>query len=188
MLKGIPMETKRILLGITGSAAALKGVMLASLLRKEGFEIDGVLTPAALRFISETQLACVTGRPVYSSLFTTQPGDPVPHITLTDSIDLFAVVPATADFIGKSANGLADDLLSSAFLACEAPVIMAPSMNTRMWNNSATAANLETLACRGVMFAGPVMGPLACGTEGLGRLMEPVDILKLCLDVLSGRN
>ncbi|NOQ21517.1 MAG: hypothetical protein GQ565_02545 [Candidatus Aegiribacteria sp.] len=181
------MDVKKILLGITGSAAAFKGVMLASLLRKEGFEIDGVLTPGALQFISETQLACVTGRPVYSSLFTMQPDDPVPHITLTNSIDLFAVVPATADFIGKSANGLADDLLSSAFLACEASVIMAPSMNTRMWNNSATAANLEILENRGVIFAGPVMGPLACGTEGMGRLMEPSSILKMCLDVLSGR-
>ncbi len=182
------MKTKKILLGITGSAAAFKGVMLASLLRKEGFEIDGILTPAALRFISETQLACVTARPVYSSLFTMQPGDPVPHITLTDSIDLFAIVPATADFIGKSANGLADDLLSSAFLASEAPVIMAPSMNTRMWNNSSVAANLEILKSRGVMFAGPVMGPLACGAEGMGRLMEPAGILKLCMDVLSGRS
>jgi len=182
------MGTNRILLGITGSAAAIKGVMLASLLRKEGFDIDGVLTPSALRFISETQLACVTGRPVYSSLFTVQPGDPVPHITLTDSIDLFAVIPATADFIGKSANGLADDLLSSAFLACEVPVIMAPSMNTRMWNNSATAANIEKLESRGVIFAGPVMGTLACGSEGMGRLMEPPGILKVCLDVISGRH
>ena len=182
------MKTKRILLGITGSAAAFKGVMLASLLRKEGFEIDGVLTPAALRFISETQFACVTGRPVYSSLFTMQPGDPVPHITLTDTIDLFAIVPATADFLGKSANGLADDLLSSAFLACDAPVIMAPSMNTRMWNNSAVAANIELLESRGVMFTGPVMGPLACGSEGMGRMMEPADILKLCVDVMSGKH
>lgn len=181
------MGTKRIVLGITGSAAAFKGVMLASLLRKEGIEIDGVLTSGALQFISETQLACVTGRPVYGSLFTMQPGDPVPHITLTDSIDLFAVVPATADFIGKSANGLADDLLSSAFLACEAPIIMAPSMNTRMWNNSAVTANLETLESRGVIFAGPVMGPLACGAEGMGRMMEPSSILQVCLNVLSGR-
>mgnify|MGYP001816519342 CR=1 FL=1 len=181
------MQTKRILLGITGSAAAFKGIMLASLLRKEGFEIDGILTPGALKFISETQLACVTGRPVHSSLFTVQPADPVPHITLTDTIDLFAVVPATADFMGKSANGLADDLLSSAFLACDAPVIMAPSMNTRMWNNGATAANLEILRSRGVTFAGPVTGPLACGKEGMGRMMEPSGILKVCLDVLSGR-
>ncbi len=182
------MRNNRILLGITGSAAAFKGVMLASLLRKEGFEIDGVLTQAALHFISETQMACVTGRPVYSALFTVQPADPVPHISLTDSIDLFIVVPATADYIAKCASGLADDLLSSAFLACEAPVIMAPSMNTRMWNNRATSANIETLGNRGVVFAGPVSGKLACGTEGMGRLMEPSSILDICLNTLSGKN
>ena len=181
------MKNKRILLGITGSAAAFKGVMLASMLRKEGFEIDGVLTPGALHFVSETQLACVTGRPVQSSLFTMQPGDPVPHITLTDNIDLYIVVPATADFIGKSANGLADDLLSCAFLACSSPVIMAPSMNTRMWSNSATAANIETLKSRGVVIAGPVTGPLACGGEGMGRMMEPEGIFKVCLSILSGK-
>ena len=180
------MNSNRILLGITGSAAAFKGVMLASLLRKEGYEVDGILTPAALQFISETQLACVTERPVYSSLFTKQPGNPVPHITLTDSIDLFVIVPATADYIGKAANGLADDLLSSAFLACDAPVVMAPSMNTRMWNSKAVASNIEILESRGVLFAGPVSGPLACGTEGKGRLMEPTGILELCLDVLTG--
>ncbi len=182
------MNDNRILLGITGSAAAFKGVMLASLLRKEGYEVDGILTQAALQFISETQLACVTGRPVYSSLFTKQPGDPVPHITLTDSIDLFVIVPATADFIGKTANGLADDLLSSAFIACDAPVVMAPSMNTRMWNNSAVAANIKILETRGVIFAGPVSGPLACGTEGRGRLMEPQNILEICLDVIFGED
>lgn len=181
------MDVKRILLGITGSAAAFKGIMFASLLRKEGFSVDCVLTRSALQFVSETQLACVTGRPVYSSLFATQPCDPVPHITLTDGIDLFAVVPATADFIGKSANGLADDLLSSAFLACEAPIIMAPSMNTRMWSNSATIANIKILESRGVKFAGPVKGPLACGSKGRGRLMEPSSILEICLDVLSGK-
>jgi len=179
------MRTNRVLLGITGSAAAFKGITLASLLRKEGYEIDGVLTAGASQFISDTQLACVTGRPVYNLLFTSQPGDPVPHITLTDSIDLFAVVPATADFIAKAANGLADDLLSSAYLACDAPIVIAPSMNTRMWNNSATAANIEILKSRGVVFAGPVSGPLACGSEGMGRLMEPARILKVCLDSLS---
>lgn len=182
------MKANRILLGITGSAAAFKGVMLASLLRKEGYEIDGVLTESALQFISETQLACVTGRPVFSSLFTAQPGDPVPHITLTDNIDLLLIAPATADYIAKTANGLADDLLSSIFLACGAPVIMAPSMNTRMWNNKATAANIKLLESRGTVFAGPVSGSLACGSEGKGRLMEPTGILEVCLNYLSGKD
>lgn len=180
------MNDNRILLGITGSAAAFKGVILASLFRKEGYKVDGILTQAALQFISETQLACVTGRPVYSLLFTEQPGDPVPHITLTDNIDLLVIVPATADFIGKAAHGLANDLLSSAFLACDAPVVMAPSMNSRMWNSKAIATNIEILESRGVLLAGPVSGPLACGTEGKGRLMEPTGILEVCLDILTG--
>jgi len=116
------MEINRILLGITGSAAAFKGVMLASLLRKEGYEIDVILT---------------------------------------------------------------DDLLSSAFMACDAPVVMAPSMNTRMWSSGAVAANVKTLESRGVIFAGPVTGTLACGSRGEGRLMEPTGILKVCLGILT---
>ncbi len=180
------MGGKRVLLGITGSAAAFKGVMLASLLRKEGIREDGVITAGGLEFVSDTQLACVTGRPVHTDLFTPQPGDPVPHITLTEGAELLAVVPATADFMAKAACGLADDLLSSVFLACDAPVLMAPSMNTRMWNNRATVDNTSLLRERGVRFAGPVEGGLACGTSGLGRLMEPDGILKACLEILRG--
>lgn len=106
---------ERILLGITASAAAFKGVALASLLRKEGYEVDGILSMNALKFVSDTQLACVTGRPVFSTLFTDQPGDPVPHISLTEECSLLVVVPATADYIAKTANGIADDLLTSVF-------------------------------------------------------------------------
>ena len=180
------MNGKRVLLGISGSAAAFKGVVLASILRKRGCEIDGVLTGAALEFVTETQLACVTGRPVFTDLFVPQPGDPVPHISLTDSIDLFAVVPATADFMARAACGLADDLLSCSYLASDCPVLMAPSMNTRMWNSPATAANVKTLENRGVVFAGPVSGELACGTRGAGRLMEPEEVAEYCMEILEG--
>lgn len=180
------MGSKRVLLGIAGSAAAFKGVLLASLLRKEGFRVDGVITAGGLEFVSDTQLACVTGRPVHTDLFIPQPGDPVPHITLTEDVQLLAVVPATADFMAKAACGLADDLLSSVYLACDAPVLMAPSMNTRMWNNRATIDNAKLLRERGVRFAGPVEGDLACGTSGVGRLMEPDGILRACLEILQG--
>lgn len=179
------MGNDRILLGITGSAAAFKGVMLASMLRREGFAVDGIITGAGLGFITDTQLACVTGRPVHTSLFAPQPGDPVPHITLTDDVSLLAVVPATADFIAKAACGLADDLLSSVFLACDSKVLMAPSMNSRMWNNPATRNNVNILADRGVEFAGPVEGELACGTSGPGRLMEPEGIFRQCMKILE---
>ncbi|MCD4848377.1 MAG: flavoprotein [Candidatus Aegiribacteria sp.] len=179
---------ERILLGITASAAAFKGVALASLLRKEGYEVDGILSMNALKFVSDTQLACVTGRPVFSTLFTDQPGDPVPHISLTEECSLLVVVPATADYIAKTANGIADDLLTSVFLANEAPVVMAPSMNTRMWCNPATVENVSKLRNRGITFAGPLKGRLACGTMGEGRMMEPVEILSICLRMLSGKN
>ena len=179
---------KRILLGITASAAAFKGIALASLLRKEGYEVDGILSMNALKFVSDTQLACVTGRPVFSSLFTDQPGDPVPHISLTDDCSLLAVVPATADYIAKTANGIADDLLTSVFLACMAPVVMAPSMNTRMWKNPATDENVSKLRNRGITFAGPVEGHLVSGDMGEGRMMEPASILSICLRILSGEN
>ncbi len=179
---------KRILLGITASAAAFKGVALASLLRKEGYEVDGILSMNALRFVSDTQLACVTGRPVFSSLFTDQPGDPVPHISLTDGCSLLIVAPATADYIAKTANGIADDLLTSVFLANEAPVVMAPSMNSRMWANPATGENVLKLRNRGITFAGPVEGHLACGSMGEGRMIEPASILSICLRILSGKD
>jgi phosphopantothenoylcysteine decarboxylase/phosphopantothenate--cysteine ligase len=176
---------KRIVLGITGSAAAFKGVTLASMLRKEGLDVDGVLTRASREFVTPTQLACVTGRPVWTELFTEQPSDPVPHITLTEGCSLLVVAPATADFMAKAAHGLADDLLSSILLACQAPVVLAPSMNTRMWLNAATRSNAAILRDRGIRLAGPVEGLLACGTTGEGRLMEPADILAVCLDVLG---
>ncbi len=179
---------ERILLGITASAAAFKGVVLASLLRKEGYEVDGILSMNALRFVSDSQLSCVTGRPVFSSLFTDQPGNPVPHISLTDGCSLLIVAPATADYIAKTANGIADDLLSSVFLANEAPVVMAPSMNGRMWKNAATAENVSKLRNRGITFAGPASGHLACGTTGEGRMIEPEEILSICLRILSGKN
>jgi len=177
---------KRVVLGITGSAAAFKGVMLASLLRKEGLDVDAVPTGAACEFVTPTQLACVTGRPVHTGLFTPQPSDAIPHISLTDGCALLVVAPATADFMAKAACGLADDLLSSIFLACDAPVVMAPAMNGRMWANAATRASVSTLRERGVLFAGPVAGMLACGTAGEGRLMEPEDILSICLRALEG--
>lgn len=180
------MENERVLLGITGSAAAFKGVMLASLLRKEGFRVDGIITAAGLEFVTATQLTCVTGRPVHTDLFSPQPGDPVPHVTLTEDVQLLAVVPATADFMAKAACGLADDLLSSVYLACDAPVLMAPSMNTRMWNNGATVRNAGLLRERGVRFSGPVEGSLACGTSGAGRLMEPAEIMNEVLSILRG--
>jgi len=176
----------RILLGVTGGAAAYKAVELASLFRREGHEIDGVLSGGALEFITENQLSCVTGRPVYSRLFIEQPGDSIPHISLTDSLDLMVIAPATAHFMARMTHGFADELITAVALACEAPIVLAPAMNTRMWNNPATRHNIEILKKRGIVLAGPVEGRLACGTEGEGRMMEPTDIIQLCREFLTG--
>lgn len=169
----------KILLGITGSAAAFKGVALASLLRKDGFAVDAVLTRAAEEFITPVQMSCVTGRAVYRELFSQSRSDFIPHIALTDENAVMVIAPATSNIIAKAACGIADDLLSSCILANKAPLIVAPSMNTRMWENSATSGNVKKLKNRGVVFAGPVRGELACGSIGDGRFMEPEEILTL---------
>jgi phosphopantothenoylcysteine decarboxylase/phosphopantothenate--cysteine ligase len=176
----------RILLGVTGGAAAFKAVGLASGFRKEGHEVDVVMSAGAREFVTPVQFSCITGRPVYTDLFIDHPGDAIPHITLTDGNDLMVVAPATANYMARIAHGLADDLITAASLASVSPMVIAPSMNTRMWMNPATRANVEILRGRGVVFAGPVEGSLACGTAGQGRMMEPEEIFRICLDILSG--
>lgn len=173
-------------MGVTGGVAAYKAVSLASLLRKAGHSVNCILTAGGTEFITPAQLSAVSGRPCYTGLFPLQPDAMIPHIALTDHADLMVVVPATAHFIARAAHGLADDLLTSAFLACAAPVLLAPAMNTRMWTNAAVQANVRTLGARGIIFAGPVDGVLACGATGPGRMMEPSDILRICLGILEG--
>ena len=177
-----------ILLGVTGGVAAYKAVNLASLLRKSGHTVNSILTAGACEFITPTQLSAVSGMPCYTDLFPEQSTVRIPHISLTDSVDILIVAPATANFIGRAACGLADDLLTAAFLACEAPVLIAPAMNTRMWNNAAVQANIKILSERNINIAEPVKGMLACGTEGDGRMMEPDDILQICNELLEERS
>ncbi len=176
---------ERVVLGLSASAAAFKGVALASMLRREGLQVDAVMTPRAMEMVAPLQLECVTGRPVCRGLFADVPGDPVPHVRLTEGCSLLVVAPATAHLMARAAAGMADDILTSCLLACEAPVVMAPSMNSRMWRNPATRANRAILAERGVVLAGPVSGRLACGTEGEGRMMEPSEVLEVCLRLLG---
>ena len=175
-----------ILLGITGGAAAFKACTLASLMRKAGYRVNTILTAGGSEFITPVQISAVTGGPCYTMLFNQDEPDFIPHIALTDNVDLMVIAPATAHFIGRAACGIADDLLTSAFLACSAPVLVAPAMNTRMWNNPSVRHNMEILLERGVAAAGPVEGKLACGTTGRGRMMEPEDIFSICEKLLSG--
>jgi phosphopantothenoylcysteine decarboxylase/phosphopantothenate--cysteine ligase len=175
----------RILLGITSSAAAFKGVALASLLRKNGFLVDGILSANACRLIGPAQLSCVTGRPVHSEMFPAQPSDSIPHITLSEGASALVVAPATAHFLARLAWGFADELLTATALACDCPVLVAPAMNPRMWSNQATRENVDRLRIRGVAFSGPEEGRMACGATGYGRMAEPETVLADVLRMLG---
>ena len=165
----------RLLLGIPGGIAAYKAADLARLLTKEGHQVRCVLTEAGARFITPLTLASLTGEPVFGAnpdLPEWRPSPVIEHIELARWAEVVAVVPATADLLGKAANGLASDLLSTLLLATRAPVLWAPAMNTQMWAHPAVQANAARLAGFGHSFVEPAEGLLACGEEGSGKLAE----------------
>jgi phosphopantothenoylcysteine synthetase/decarboxylase len=170
--------SKRIVLGITGSIAAYRAADLASLLTKEGIELDVVLTDEARRFITALTFQALTRREVFTSENDGMRDGQPAHISLADQADLVVVAPATAHLIAQLAHGFAPDLLSSILLATPAPVVIAPAMNGKMWHHAATQANVKLLRERGVTFIGPEAGLLACGYEGLGRLWPVTEIAR----------
>lgn len=167
---------KNILLGVTGGIACYKSVEVASRLKKLGCNVRVVMTKSATEFVSPRTFQEITKNPVAVEMFGDAANFNVAHITLADFADLFLVVPATANFLAKAAHGIADDLLTTTFLAVTAPVIVAPSMNTNMLNNPATQANIKILESRGIKILESATGELACGVVGKGRLPEPVEI------------
>ncbi|KJD42577.1 bifunctional phosphopantothenoylcysteine decarboxylase/phosphopantothenate--cysteine ligase CoaBC [Paenibacillus terrae] len=173
MLKG-----KVIILGITGGIAAYKGAALCSKLTQKGAEVHVIMTASAKEFITELTLQSLSRNPVYSDTFDEREPSVVSHIHLADKADLVLVAPATANIIGKMANGLADDMLSTTLLATTAPVMVAPAMNVHMYTHPAVMQNMETLVSRGVMMIEPGEGLLACGYVGKGRLEEPETIVQ----------
>ncbi len=176
---------KRIVLGVTGSIAAYRAADLASLLTKEGVELDVVLTDEALRFITALTFQALTRREVYTrDNDGMREGQPA-HISLADRADLVLVAPATAHLIAQLTHGLAPDLLTSLLLATPAPVVIAPAMNGKMWHHAATRNNVALLKTRGVEFIGPEAGLLACGYEGLGRLWPVAEIAREILARLA---
>ena len=175
--KEINLEGKVIVLGVSGSIAAYKAADLTSELRKAGAEIFVAMTESATRFISPMTLATISRNPVASSLWDEQSGWQPGHIELADQADLFLVVPATANQIANFAYGNAPDILGSIYLATRAPVLIAPAMNGKMYDHPATQQNLESLRDRGVRFVDPVVGELACGYVGMGKLAPLGDIL-----------
>lgn len=169
------LKGKRILLGITGSIACYKAVDLASKLTQAGAEVDVILTESAARFVSPLSFRSVTGRPTYTDLWDLS--DHVRHVGLGETADLMLIAPATANTMAKLAAGMADNLLTVTALAARCPVILAPAMDGGMWDHPATQANVQVLQNRGVMLAGPATGRMASGLEGMGRMIEPQELL-----------
>ena len=182
------LQDRNILLGVTGGIAAYKAVDLASKLTAAGAGVRTVMTESACRFVAPKSFEAVTGAPVFTSLWSDPQGHQMSHIALADWAQIVVVAPATADIMAKVANGICDDLLSTVLCTCWAtPTLLAPAMNTRMWENPATQRNVETLRATGVRLVGPCAGRLACGTEGLGRMAEPQEILAAIEEMASER-
>ncbi len=167
------LENRRIVVGLTGGIACYKTCELVSRLTQLGARVRVAMTRNACRFVGPVTLQALSGSPVALDLFE-QPADPggIDHVRLADFAEALVITPATADFLAKMAHGIADDLLSTLYVACDCPVLAVPAMNTRMFEHPATRANLELLERRGVHLLLPVSGRLACGTEGVGRLPE----------------
>src|SRR5438309_9933940 len=166
-----------IALGVTGGIGAYKAVEVARGLQKRGHEVVAVMTRSATRFVGPVTFEAITRRRVITDQFEPGANADIEHIALASTIDLLLVAPATANIIGKMANGLADDFLSTLYTATRAPVLLAPAMNTQMFAHPAVRRNLDVLAARGVRFVDPGEGYLACGWIGKGRLAEPDEIV-----------
>ncbi len=176
---------KRVILGVSGSIAAFKAVALASELVKAGALVDVVLTPAATRFVTPLSFSAIVHRPVLTDLFEAAPDHPIAHVAAGVDADVFVVAPATADCIAGLALGLGDDALRATALSSRAPLVIAPAMETLMYEHPATQANLTTLRLRGATIVEPAAGRLASGRSGRGRLAEPAEILTAVRGVLS---
>ena len=167
---------KRILLGVSGGIAAYKSAELVRLLKKQGVEVQVVMTQSAIQFISPLTFQALSGNPVHTELLDADVENAMGHISLARWADVLLIVPATANTIAKLAHGLADDLLSTLYLAATCPVVVAPAMNQAMWNKVVTQENIQTLRRHGVKVIGPEQGDQACGETGYGRMTEPTAI------------
>jgi phosphopantothenoylcysteine decarboxylase / phosphopantothenate---cysteine ligase len=175
--KGFIMEKKKILLAVSGGIAAYKAAPVASKLYQSGYEVKVILTESAQKFITPLTFQTLTRQAVYTDTFEEKEPAVVSHIDIADWADLVLIAPATANVIGKLANGIADDMLSTTLLATKADVLIAPAMNVNMFNHPAVKKNMETLAEFGWRFIEPNEGLLACGWIGKGRLAEPEELI-----------
>jgi phosphopantothenoylcysteine decarboxylase/phosphopantothenate--cysteine ligase len=179
---------KRILLGVSGGIAAYKAVEVLRKLTEQGAEVRVVMTRNATRFVAPLTFSALSGSLVLTDEFADAAWGPLGHIAVTDGLDLALVSPATANIIGKAAAGIADDALSTALVAAECPVIVAPAMNDRMYRNAILQRNIACLKAVGVRFVEPESGSLACGTAGTGRLASPERILHAVIGALAPKD
>jgi len=175
----------RVVLGVSGGIAAYKAAELCSALVRDGIEVRVVLTRGAREFVSPLTFAVLSGHEVPTEVWGDRRSPTVDHVRLADSTDLLVVAPATAHTLARFAHGLADDFLTTYFLAHRGPVLLAPAMESAMWDSPAVRANRETLAARGARFVGPASGFLASGHEGVGRMAEPDEIRAAAVALLG---
>jgi phosphopantothenoylcysteine decarboxylase/phosphopantothenate--cysteine ligase len=178
-------DRTRILLGVTGGIAAYKSPDLVRRLAERGADVQVVMTAAARQFVTPITFQAVSGRPTRDDLWDVAAEAAMGHIELARWAQLILIAPASANFLAKLANGLADDLLSTLCLATDAPVAVAPAMNRLMWVNAATQANVATLRARAITILGPAEGDQACGEEGPGRMLEPLELAERAFGLIA---
>lgn len=171
------LQGKRIALGVTGGIAAYKAAELVRLLIKQGASVQVVMSEAATHFVTAVTFQALSGKPVFTDQWDQRVANNMAHIDLSREADALLVAPASADFLAKVAHGLADDLLTTLVLARDCPLLVAPAMNRQMWENPATQRNIATLRSDKVAILGPGCGDQACGETGLGRMIEPEEIV-----------
>ena len=179
---------KEILLGVTGGIAAYKAVELLREMTKRGANVHVIMTENAKRFVTPLTFQTLSGNPVLHEMFRLLEGSKIGHVAMSDIADLMVIAPATANILGKIANGIADDLLSTMVMAMDVPVLFAPSMNVKMWKSSFVQYNVERLKAYGYHFVGPSEGDLACGSKGRGRLAEVPEILEKIEDIFTEKD
>lgn len=172
------LKGKRIVLGVTGGIAAYKAAELVRLLGKQGADVQVAMTQGAAHFVTATTFQALSGKPVFTDQWDERMPNAMAHIDLSRQADLILVAPASADFLARCAQGFADDLLATMVLARDCPLLVAPAMNRQMWENPATQRNVASLQRDGVQVIGPASGEQACGEVGLGRMLEPEEIVE----------
>lgn len=172
------LNGKRVVLGVTGGIAAYKVAELLRLMVRDGAEVQVAMTEAATHFVTPTTFQALSGKPVFVDQWDARMSNAMAHIDLSRRADLVLVAPASADFLARVSNGMADDLLATMVLARDCPLLIAPAMNRQMWENPATQRNIQQLRADGVVVMGPGSGEQACGEVGAGRMLEPEEILE----------